>query len=62
MAGGRYWLTIVVVMLIGGLVGTGIGAVYGYAGHEVGWWGVGALLGLIYGTIGGFALADKGEA
>jgi len=56
---GNYYLTIIVVMALGGLAGTAIGALYGFAGHEQGWWGVGLLLGIIYGTLGGFALADR---
>lgn len=59
MLAGRYFLTILVVTIIGGLVGALIGAVYGYGGQEPGWWAVGALLGLFYGTIGGFSLADR---
>jgi hypothetical protein len=59
MAGARYYLTILVVMMIGALSGTVLGALYGWAGHEIGWWLVGLVLGLIYGTIGGFALADR---
>lgn len=59
MLAGRYWLTILMITIAGGLLGTLIGAAYGYAGHEPGWWGVGLLLGLIYGTIGGFSAADR---
>ena len=55
----NYYLTVLVLMVLGALVGTALGALYGWAGHEIGWWGVGLLLGLIYGTIGGFALAER---
>ena len=54
-----YYRTILIFTVLGGLVGTVIGAVFGWAGNEIGWWGVGLLLGLIYGTISGFALADR---
>lgn len=59
MLRGHYYLTILALMVIGGVVGTVLGAAFGYLGHEVGWWGVGLLLGLLYGTIVGFALADR---
>jgi hypothetical protein len=59
MLKGNYYLTILVYMLVGGFVGTVIGAVFGYAGHEVGWWGVGLLLGLLYGTITGCSVTDQ---
>lgn len=58
MVAGRYYLTILAMMVIGAVGGTLIGALYGWAGHEVGWWLVGLVLGLIYGVIGGFAMAD----
>ena len=54
-----YYGIILIFAVIGALVGTLIGAAFGWAGHEVGWWGVGLLLGLIYGTIAGFAVADR---
>jgi hypothetical protein len=59
MLRGNYYLTILAYMLVAGLVGTGVAAVLGYAGHEVGWWGVGLLLGLLYGAVVGFSAADK---
>lgn len=58
MLRGNYFLTIFVSMLAGGLTGTVVGAIFGYAGNEVGFWGVGLLLGLLYGTIIGFAAAE----
>ncbi len=57
--GGNYFLTILIYTVIGALVGTVIGAAFGWLGKEVGWWGVGLLLGLIYGAIVGFAAADR---
>lgn len=55
----NYYGTILVFMVLGALIGAVVGAVFGFLGHEVGWWGVGLLLGLIYGTIGGFSAADR---
>ena len=59
MSNARYYRTIFIFMVLGGLIGMVTGAVFGWVGHEVGWWGVGLLLGLIYGTLSGFALADQ---
>ena len=59
MPRGGYYGTILIVMVLGALVGTLAFALFGYLGHEVGWWGVGLLLGLIYGAIAGFAVADR---
>jgi hypothetical protein len=58
-AGAGYYGTVAVIMVIGALIGTGIGALWGFLGHEIGWWGVGLLLGLIYGTIAGVSMADR---
>lgn len=58
MALGNYYATILLYMVLGAFVGTLLGALYGWLGHEVGWWGIGLLLGLIYGTLRGFAVAD----
>jgi len=61
MLRGHYFLTVFVLMVLGGVIGTLLGALYGWAGQEAGWWGVGLLLGLFYGTIGGVAVAERSE-
>lgn len=53
-----YYFTVLVATLAGGVIGSLIGALFGYVGNEVGWWGVGMLLGLFYGVIAGFSLAE----
>ena len=59
MSIGGYYPTILVFMVIGALAGTVLGAIGGWLAHDVGWWGVGLLLGLLYGTVVGFARADR---
>lgn len=59
MLNARYVLTILVVMALGGVAGLLVGAIWGYAGREAGWWLAGLMLGLLYGVIGGFALAER---
>ena len=54
-----YFSTILLYAVLGAVVGLAIFAVFGWLGREVGWWGVGLLLGLIYGTLAGFAVADR---
>lgn len=54
-----YYSTVLVFMILGAVVGTIIGTAFGWLGKEVGWWGVGLILGLIYGTITGVSVADR---
>ena len=54
-----YFGTILLYAVLGALLGLAIFAAFGWLGKEVGWWGVGLLLGLIYGTLAGFAAADR---
>ena len=51
--------TVLLCGVLGALAGLVIFAAFGWLGKEVGWWGVGLLLGLIYGTLVGFSVADR---
>ncbi|MFN8556971.1 MAG: hypothetical protein U0531_06335 [Dehalococcoidia bacterium] len=54
-----YYRVMLVMMVLGGLAGALLLGAVGWVVQQPGWWGVGLLLGLFYGTIGGFALADR---
>jgi hypothetical protein len=54
----NYVVTMLVSTVAGALIGAIVGAIFGYAGNEVGFWGVGLLLGMMYGTLVGFSLAE----
>ncbi len=56
---GRFWLTLLVMMVVGALLGAFVGMIFGYNSHEAGWWLAGAVLGLFYGTITGISLAER---
>jgi hypothetical protein len=45
--------------VIGGVLGALVGAVWGFAAQEIGWWGAGMILGLFLGIVGGVAVAER---
>ena len=57
--GTGYFGTVLLCAVLGALAGLVIFAAFGWLGKEVGWWGIGLLLGLIYGTLVGFSVADR---
>lgn len=54
----NYVMTMLIFTVAGAVIGTIVGAIFGYAGNEVGFWGVGLLLGIMYGTLVGFSRAE----
>jgi len=46
-------------MILMGIAGALLGAVWGFFAQEVGWWGAGMLLGLVLGIAGGLAVAER---
>ena len=45
--------------LAAAVIGALLGALYGFAINEIGWWGAGLLLGLIIGPIVGLSVAER---
>ena len=50
---------IVGTMLAAAVAGALLGAVWGFFAQEEGWWGAGAILGLVIGIVGGVAVAEQ---